>query len=96
VFGPVLTVLGYHDIDEAIAIANDHELGLSAGVYTGDLAQGLAIAERIRSGTVQVNTGWASGYTPMGGYKQSGYGRERGAAGIRAFQELKHVVVGSR
>ena len=96
VFGPVLTVLGYQDIDEAVAIANDHELGLSAGVYTGDLAQGLAIAERIRSGTVQVNTGWASGYTPMGGYKQSGYGRERGAAGIRAFQELKHVVVGSR
>ena len=65
-------------------------------MYTGDLAQGLAIAERIRTGTVQVNTGWASGYTPMGGYKQSGYGRERGAAGIRAFQELKHVVVGSR
>jgi acyl-CoA reductase-like NAD-dependent aldehyde dehydrogenase len=96
VFGPVLTVLGYHDIDEAVAIANDHELGLSAGVYTGDLTQGVAIAERIRSGTVQVNTGWASGYTPMGGYKQSGYGRERGAAGIRAFQELKHVVVGSR
>jgi len=50
----------------------------------------------IRSGTVQVNAGWASGYTPMGGYKQSGYGRERGAAGIRAFQELKHVVVSSR
>jgi acyl-CoA reductase-like NAD-dependent aldehyde dehydrogenase len=96
VFGPVLTVMGNYDIDEAVAIANDHELGLSAGVYTGDLAQGLAIAERIRSGTVQVNTGWASGYTPMGGYKQSGYGRERGAAGIRAFQELKHVVVGSR
>ena len=96
VFGPVLTVLGYRDIDEAVAIANDHELGLSAGVYTGDLAEGLAIAERIRTGTVQVNTGWASGYTPMGGYKQSGYGRERGAAGIRAFQELKHVVVGSR
>jgi aldehyde dehydrogenase (NAD+) len=96
IFGPVVTVLGYRDVDEAIAIANDHQLGLSAGVYTGDLVQGLGIAERIRSGTVQVNTGMASGYTPMGGYKQSGYGRERGAAGIRAFQELKHVVIGSR
>jgi acyl-CoA reductase-like NAD-dependent aldehyde dehydrogenase len=96
VFGPVLAVLGYRDVDEAVAIANDSELGLSGGVYTGDLALGLSIAERIRSGTVQVNTGWASGYTPMGGYKQSGYGRERGAPGIRAFQELKHVVVGSR
>jgi acyl-CoA reductase-like NAD-dependent aldehyde dehydrogenase len=96
IFGPVVTVLGYRTIDEAISIANDHELGLSAGVYTDDLAQGLAIAERIRSGTVQVNTGMASGYTPMGGYKHSGYGRERGSAGIRAFQELKHVVIGSR
>jgi aldehyde dehydrogenase (NAD+) len=96
VFGPVLAVLGYRDVDEAVAIANDSELGLSGGVYTGDLALGLSIAERIRSGTVQVNTGWASGYTPMGGFKQSGYGRERGAAGIRAFQELKHVVVGSK
>lgn len=96
IFGPVLTVLGYGSVEEAVAIANDHELGLSGGVYTDDLAQGLAVAECIRSGTVQVNTGWASGQTPMGGYKQSGYGRERGAPGIRAFQELKHVVIGSR
>lgn len=96
IFGPVITVLGYRDIDEAIAIANDSELGLSGGVYTDDLKLGLHVAERIRSGTVQVNTGWVSGYTPMGGYKQSGYGSERGAAGLRAFQNLKHVVVGSR
>ena len=94
IFGPVVTVLGYRDLEEAIAIANHTELGLSSGIYTGDLALGLSIAERMRSGTVQINTSWASGYTPMGGYKQSGYGRERGAAGIRAFQELKHVVVG--
>jgi len=94
IFGPVVTVLGYRDIEEAVAIANHSEFGLSCGIYTGDLQQGLSIAERIRSGTVQINTSWASGYTPMGGYKQSGYGRERGAAGIRAFQELKHVVVG--
>jgi acyl-CoA reductase-like NAD-dependent aldehyde dehydrogenase len=95
-FGPVLSVLGYSDVDDAVRIANATEYGLSNGVYTGDLALGLSIAERLRSGTVQVNTGMAAGYTPMGGYKQSGYGRERGAAGIRAFQELKHVVVGSR
>jgi aldehyde dehydrogenase (NAD+) len=95
-FGPVLSVLGYRDLDDAIRIANATEYGLSNGIYTGDLALGMSIAERLRSGTVQVNTGMAAGYTPMGGYKQSGYGRERGAAGIRAFQELKHVVVGSR
>ena len=94
IFGPVVTVLGYRDLEEAISIANHSEFGLSSGIYTGDLALGLSVAERMRSGTVQINTAWASGYTPMGGYKQSGYGRERGAAGIRAFQELKHVVVG--
>jgi acyl-CoA reductase-like NAD-dependent aldehyde dehydrogenase len=95
VFGPVLGVLGYRDLDHAIAIANHSELGLSGGIYTGDLALGLRLAERIRSGTVQVNAALPSGYTPMGGYKQSGYGRERGAAGIRAFQELKHIVIGN-
>jgi acyl-CoA reductase-like NAD-dependent aldehyde dehydrogenase len=89
-------VLGYRDLDDAVSIANATEYGLSNGIYTGDLALGMSLAERLRSGTVQVNTGMAAGYTPMGGYKQSGYGRERGAAGIRAFQELKHVVVGSR
>lgn len=95
-FGPVVSVLGYRDLDEAVRIANGTEYGLSGGVYTDDLALGLDVARRIRSGTVQVNAGLAAGYTPMGGYKQSGYGRERGAAGIRAFQELKHIVMGSR
>ena len=69
---------------------------MSGGVYTDDLALGLSIAERIRSGTVQVNTSAATSFTPMGGYKQSGIGRERGIAGVREFQELKHIVVGSR
>jgi acyl-CoA reductase-like NAD-dependent aldehyde dehydrogenase len=95
-FGPVVSVLGYRDLDDAVRIANATEYGLSGGIYTGDLALGLRLAERIRSGTIQVNTGLAAGFTPMGGCKQSGYGRERGAAGIRAFQQLKHVVVGSR
>jgi acyl-CoA reductase-like NAD-dependent aldehyde dehydrogenase len=96
VFGPVITVLGYRDVEDAIRITNDHELGLAFSVYTDDLALGSAIADRIRAGTVQVNANWASAYTPMGGYKQSGYGRERGVPGIRAFQELKHVVIGGR
>ncbi|MDI2128038.1 aldehyde dehydrogenase family protein [Yinghuangia seranimata] len=95
VFGPVLSVQGYRDVDEAVAIANDSPYGLSGGVYTDDLAAGMAVAERMRTGTVQINTGCASGFTPAGGYGQSGLGRERGVAGIRAFQETKHVVVGS-
>jgi aldehyde dehydrogenase (NAD+) len=93
VFGPVVTVQGYRDLDHAIAIANDTEYGLSAGVYTTDLRLGLSVAERIRSGTVQVNRAVANAYTPMGGVKQSGIGRERGVAGFREYQEIKHIVI---
>ncbi len=94
VFGPVVTVQGYRDLDEAIAITNDSEYGLGGGVYTADLPAGLAVAERIRSGTVQVNRTAASAYTPTGGFKQSGIGRERGVPGLREYQDIKHVVVG--
>jgi aldehyde dehydrogenase (NAD+) len=92
-FGPVVSVQGYRDIDHAVAIANDSEYGLSGAVYTADLRAGLEIAQRIRSGTVQVNRGAANAYTPMGGVKQSGIGRERGVAGLREYQEIKHIVV---
>ena len=95
IFGPVITVQGYRDVDEAIAITNDSPYDLSGGVYTHDLAAGLELAKRIRTGTVQVNVGAAGSYTPMGGHKQSGVGRERGVLGIRAFQQAKHVVVGT-
>jgi acyl-CoA reductase-like NAD-dependent aldehyde dehydrogenase len=95
VFGPVLTVQGYRDLDEAVAITNDTQYDLSAGVYTQDLNAGLDLARRIRTGTVQVNTGAANAFTPMGGHKHSGIGRERGVPGIRAFQQAKHVVVGT-
>jgi acyl-CoA reductase-like NAD-dependent aldehyde dehydrogenase len=96
VFGPVITVQGYRDVDEAVTIANDTEYGLSNAVYTNDLVTGERVARRLRSGTVQVNQGAAGSYTPMGGVKQSGMGRERGVPGIRAFQELKHLVIGNR
>lgn len=92
-FGPVVSVQGYRDVDHAVAIANDTEYGLSGAVYTGDLRAGLAVAQRIRSGTVQVNRAAANAYTPMGGMKQSGLGRERGVAGLREYQEIQHVVV---
>ncbi|ADP82175.1 aldehyde dehydrogenase family protein [Pseudofrankia inefficax] len=93
VFGPVVTIQGYDDLDQAVEITNDSEYGLAAGVYTADLKLGLSLSDRIRTGTVQINRGAASAYTPMGGVKQSGIGRERGVAGFREYQELKHVVL---
>ncbi|WP_280397621.1 aldehyde dehydrogenase family protein [Nocardia carnea] len=94
IFGPVLSVLGYRDIDDAVRIANDSPYGLSAQVYGADPAAATAIAHRLRTGAVNVNTALFSAYAPSGGYKQSGLGRERGPDGIRAFQEVKHLVIG--
>jgi acyl-CoA reductase-like NAD-dependent aldehyde dehydrogenase len=93
-FGPVVSIQGYRDLDEAVALANDSEYGLSGGVYSADVRAGLAVARRIRSGTVQVNRPAANAYTPMGGIKQSGVGRERGVAGLREYQEIQHLVLG--
>jgi aldehyde dehydrogenase (NAD+) len=94
IFGPVLAVIGYRDLDDAVNIANDSIYGLSAQVYGGDVAAATAVARRIRSGAVNVNTSLFSAYAPSGGYKQSGLGRERGVEGIRAFQEVKHLCIG--
>ncbi len=94
IFGPVLVVIGYEDVDDAVRIANDSPFGLSAQVYSADVAAGTAVARRIRSGAVQVNAGVFSAYAPGGGYKQSGLGRERGIEGIREFQEVKNMSIG--
>ncbi|NKQ53993.1 aldehyde dehydrogenase family protein [Amycolatopsis sp. K13G38] len=94
IFGPVIGILGYRDLDDAVRIANDTEFGLSNQVYGNDVAAATALARRLRSGAVNVNTGMFSAYAPGGGYKQSGLGRERGTEGIRAFQEVKHLSIG--
>ncbi|MBV9951838.1 MAG: aldehyde dehydrogenase family protein [Acidimicrobiia bacterium] len=94
IFGPVLGVIGYEDIDDAVAIANDSPYGLSAQVYGRDAAAAAAVGRRLRAGAVNVNTSLFSAYAPGGGYKQSGLGRERGVEGVREFQEVKHMVVG--
>ncbi|HVU60166.1 MAG TPA: aldehyde dehydrogenase family protein [Mycobacteriales bacterium] len=94
IFGPVLSVIGYSDVDEAVRIANDSPFGLSAQVYSADVAAATAVARRLRTGAVNVNAGMFSAYAPGGGYKESGLGRERGTDGIRAFQELKHMTIG--
>lgn len=94
IFGPVISVLSYTDIDDAVRIANDSPYGLSGQVYSADTAAATAVARRLRTGAVNVNTGMFSAYAPSGGYKQSGLGRERGTEGIRAFQEVKHLAIG--
>jgi len=90
----VLAIIGYKDVDDAVRIANDSIYGLSGQVYGADAAAATAVARRIRSGAVNVNTSMFSAYAPSGGYKQSGLGRERGIDGIRAFQEVKHICIG--
>ena len=94
IFGPILGVIGYEDLDDAVRIANDTVYGLSGQVYGADVAAATAVARRLRTGAVNVNTSVVSAYAPSGGYKQSGLGRERGPDGIRAFQEVKHMGIG--
>jgi aldehyde dehydrogenase (NAD+) len=94
IFGPVIGILGYEDLDDAVRIANDSPYGLAGQVYGADIAAATSVARRIRAGAVTVNAGIFSAYAPGGGYKQSGLGRERGTDGIREFQEVKHVAIG--
>ncbi|MEU7864296.1 aldehyde dehydrogenase family protein [Nonomuraea sp. NPDC049141] len=94
VFGPVLAVIPFDDEDDAVRLANASEYGLSAGVYTGDLARALRVGRRLRSGTVGVNGPFVfTPGTPFGGYKTSGLGREGGREGIEEFLETKTITV---
>ncbi len=89
IFGPVLVVIPFGSLDEAIEIANDTDYGLSGAVFARDVELGAQVARRIRSGQVSLN-GWDICLVqPFGGYKQSGLGREGGAEGIAAHLETK-------
>lgn len=94
-FGPVVGVIRARDEDHAIALANDTEYGLSASVFTRDIARGLKVARRIQSGICHVNgpTVHDEAQMPFGGVKASGYGRFGGKAGIDAFTELRWITV---
>jgi acyl-CoA reductase-like NAD-dependent aldehyde dehydrogenase len=94
IFGPVIGILGYEDLNDAVRIANDTTYGLAGQVYGADVATATAVARRIRAGAVTVNNGVFSAFAAGGGYKQSGLGRERGPEGIREFQEVKHMAIG--
>jgi aldehyde dehydrogenase (NAD+) len=91
IFGPVLAILPYDDIDEAVQIANDTPYGLSACVSCADLDAARRIASRLRAGMVHINGASLDSAAPFGGYKQSGNGREWGHHGIDEFLELKSV-----
>jgi aldehyde dehydrogenase (NAD+) len=92
VFGPVLSVIRFRDEQEAIEIANDSPYGLAAGVWTASIKRALHASERLRAGTVWVNTYRAVSYlSPFGGYKRSGLGRENGQDAIWNFLQTKSV-----
>jgi acyl-CoA reductase-like NAD-dependent aldehyde dehydrogenase len=92
IFGPVLVMIPYADIDEAIEIANDSDYGLSGYVYGPSKEDALAVARRMRTGMVHLNGVTNDIAAPFGGYRQSGNGREWGALGIEEFLEVKAVM----
>ncbi len=94
IFGPVLSVIPYTTVTQAIAIANDSAYGLGASVWSRDLQRAIEVAKRIRAGTVWINDHHLiQASAPFGGYKQSGIGREHGLAGLHAYTEVKHIHV---
>lgn len=94
IFGPVVSVIGYRDIDHAVAMANDSRFGLSAYVHGADKALAYATALRISSGTVNSNAVLTSAWASSGGLRMSGVGRERGIEGLRAFQQMTVLNLG--
>ncbi|EME16597.1 aldehyde dehydrogenase [Rhodococcus triatomae] len=93
IFGPVLSVIPYDSVDEAIKIANDSDYGLAGSVYTTDVEKGLEVAKQIRTGTYGINWYAFDPGSPFGGYKNSGIGRENGPEGIDAYCELKSILM---
>ena len=95
IFGPVLSIISFDGLDEAVAIANRSPYGLLAGVWTRDINQALAFAARVKSGQVYVNAYGAGGGVelPFGGYKKSGYGREKGLEALASYTQVKNVCV---
>ena len=96
IFGPVVCVIKYDSDEEAVAIANDSIYGLGGGVFSKSNARAVRVAEQIRTGTVWINNYHIfADFCPFGGYKQSGVGRELGAAGLAEYTQVKRIHVNS-
>ena len=96
VFGPLLTVIAFDDVDDALTQANDSDFGLVAGVFTSDVSTAMRCAESLDAGQVWVNT-FGVGLDvefPFGGYKRSGFGREKGLEAMGAYCQIKNICVG--
>lgn len=91
IFGPVLSIIGYENEDDAVRIANDTQYGLSGYVSSGDLDRARKVARRIRTGMVHINGAPLDNRAPFGGYKESGNGREWGHHGFEDFLEIKSI-----
>lgn len=99
IFGPVLSSFRFETVDEAIAIANDTVYGLAASLWTKDLDKALTVTRRVSAGRFWVNTIMAGGpEMPLGGFKQSGWGREAGIYGVEEYTQIKsvHIEIGKR
>ena len=94
IFGPVLCVIPFEDDDDAVRIANRSSYGLSGAVSSASDERALAVARRIRTGTLSVNGAqWFDVDTPFGGYRQSGIGRENGVMGFEEYLETKVIAI---
>lgn len=91
IFGPVLSLIPYDDVDDAVRIANDSDFGLGGTVWTADPERGLAVAHRVRTGTIGVNRYIPDPAAPFGGIKASGLGRELGPEGLTGYQQTQTV-----
>ncbi|TVS85091.1 aldehyde dehydrogenase [Mycobacterium helveticum] len=95
IFGPVLSLIGYTDVDEAVAIANDSEYGLGGSIWTSDPERAVAVARRVQTGTIGINNYLPDPTAPFGGVKASGLGRELGPEGLAAYEQLKSIYLDS-
>jgi acyl-CoA reductase-like NAD-dependent aldehyde dehydrogenase len=94
VFGPVVAVVPVEDEAEAIAVANNTPYGLSGSIWTGNIGRALRVARAVEAGNLSVNSHASVRYwTPFGGFKQSGLGRELGPDALDAFTEVKNVFI---